>query len=114
MASRTEPPSDSHVSDYYDVLGVSAGASTQEIEAAYRRAALERPYQDGSWRELRDAYEVLRDPEQRSRYDLEFNGSRIEALRPTSQSPIERLVPNLPHDWRVAIDWVVTIVGPVA
>jgi len=102
------------VTDHYDVLGVSAGASTQEIEAAYRRAALERPYQDGSWRELRDAYEVLRDPEQRSRYDVEFNGRRSEELRPTSHNPIDRLFPNLPHGWRVAIDWVVTIVGAVA
>ena len=97
--------------DPYGVLGVQADASPQEIEAAYRRAALERGYQDGSWRELRDAYELLRDPEQRTRYDL---GLRAPTERKRSRNPIERLFPNLPHGWRVAIDWVVTIIGAVA
>ena len=100
--------------DHYEVLGVSEGASPQEIEAAFRRAALERRYQDGSWTELRDAYDVLRDPEQRSRYDLDLDGRRPEEQRSKSHNPIDRLFPNLPHGWRVAIDWVVTIVGAVA
>jgi signal peptidase I len=114
MATRTEPAADRDVSSHYEVLGVAPGASSHEIEAAYRRAALERQYQDGSWRELRDAYEVLRDPEQRSRYDLglEVNGSG--PARKTSHNPIDRLFPNMSHGWRVAIDWVVTIVGAVA
>ena len=47
------------MSDHYNVLGVRPDASPQEVEAAYRRVALERAYQDGAWRELRDAYEVL-------------------------------------------------------
>ncbi len=101
------------MSDHYETLGVSAGASTQEIEAAYRRAALERRYQDGSWSELRDAYDVLRDPEQRSRYDLDLDGRPGEPKQ-KSHNPIDRIFPNLPHGWRVAIDWVVTIVGAVA
>jgi len=100
--------------DHYEVLGVSEGASPQEIEAAFRRAALERRYQGGSWSELRDAYDVLRDPEQRSRYDLDLDGRRPEEQRSKSHNPIDRLFPNLPHGWRVAIDWVVTIVGAVA
>ena len=102
------------MSDHYDVLGVATGASPQEIEAAYRRAALERRYQDGTWRELRDAYDVLRDPEQRSRYDLELDGGRAREPKKKSRNPIDRLLPNLPHGWRVAIDWIVTIVGAVA
>jgi signal peptidase I len=114
MATRTEPTADGTVTDHYEVLGVSAGASPQEIEAAFRRAALERRYQDGSWIELRDAYDVLRDPEQRSRYDLDLDGRRPEEPRSKSHNPIDRLFPNLPHGWRVAIDWVVTIVGAVA
>ena len=113
MATRAEPPADGAVSDHYEVLGVSAGASPQEIEAAFRRAALERHYQDGSWAELRDAYDVLRDPEQRSRYDLDLDG-RPEGPTKKSHNPIDRIFPNLPHGWRVAIDWVVTIVGAVA
>src|SRR5436309_2520171 len=114
MAARTEPAADGHVTDHYEVLGVRTGASPQEIDAAYRRAALERGYQDGAWRELRDAYEVLRDPEQRARYDLGIDGAGPAAAKKKSRNPIDRLFPNLPHGWRVAIDWVVTIAGAVA
>ena len=30
------------------------------------------------------------------------------------KNPVDRLMGGLPHPWRVAIDWVVTIVGAVA
>ena len=111
MATRTEPTAD-HPVDHYSVLGVRRGASPQEIEAAFRRTALERPYGDGAWRELQDAYGVLRDPEQRARYDLGLDG--VGTPKKKSRNPVDRLFPNLPHGWRVAIDWVVTIAGAVA
>jgi len=114
MATRAEPAADGHVTNHYEVLGVRTGASPQEIEAAYRRAALERGYQDGAWRELREAYEVLRDPEQRARYDVGLDGAGPAAAAKKSHNPIDRLFPDLPHGWRVALDWVVTIVGAVA
>jgi signal peptidase I len=113
MASRAKPAADGHVTNPYEVLGVPESASPQEIEAAYRRAALEGRYQDGSWVELRDAYDILRDPGQRARYDLGLDGASAEDGR-KSHNPIDRLFPDLPHGWRVAIDWVVTIVGAVA
>ena len=102
------------MSTHYDVLGVREGATPQEIEAAYRRAALERGYGDGEWRELRDAYDVLRDPDERSRYDFGLDGAQRDDAPDKSRNPVDRLFPNLPHGWRVAIDWVVTIVGAVA
>ncbi len=102
------------MSDHYSMLGVRPEASPQEIEAAYRRVALERAYQDGTWRELRDAYEVLRDPEQRELYDETRAGEALRAPRKRARNPIDRLFPNLPHAWRVALDWVVTIVGAIA
>ncbi|TML27912.1 MAG: signal peptidase I [Actinobacteria bacterium] len=114
MAARAEPPTDGDVSDPYEVLGVSTSASPQEIEAAYRRAALEGRYQDGSWVELRDAYDVLRDPEQRARHDLGLDGDGAAEAQKRSRNPVDRLFPNLPHGWRVALDWMVTIVGAVA
>jgi signal peptidase I len=115
MATGTEQATDGHVTDHYAVLGVRRNASPQEIEAAYRRLALERGYRDGSWRELWDAYEVLRDPDQRARYDTTLDGAGPpEEPKKKSRNPVDRLFPNLPHGWRVAIDWVVTIAGAVA
>ena len=99
------------MNDHYAVLGVRPDASPQEIEAAYRRIALERGWEDGFWRELRDAYDVLSDPEQRARYDASQDGAAAQRKR--SRNPIDRLFPNLPHGWRVALDWVVTIAGAV-
>src|SRR5436305_1137273 len=75
---------------------------------------VERRYQDGSWVELRDAYDVLRDPDQRARYDLGLDGTGAAQEQRTSRNPIDRLFPSLPHGWRVALDWMVTIVGAVA
>jgi signal peptidase I len=102
------------VTDHYATLGVSPEATPQEIEAAYRRSALDRGWEDGFWRELRDAYDVLSDPEERARYDLQRDGARLQPDKRKSHNPIDRLFPNLPHGWRVAIDWVVTIAGAVA
>ena len=103
------------MSDHYALLGVRPDASPQEIESAYRRGALELGYQDGAWRELRDAYDVLRDPEERARYDVERDGfGPPKTPQKKTHNPVDRLFPNLPHGWRVAIDWVVTIAGAVA
>lgn len=62
--------------DYYDTLGVSRDASDEEIRRAYRRLAREnhpdvsRDADAGQrFAEISEAYEVLRDPEKRSRYD---------------------------------------------
>ena len=62
--------------DYYDVLGVARSASNEEIRKAFRKLALEyHPDRNKSssaaerFKEINEAYQVLIDPEERTKYD---------------------------------------------
>jgi curved DNA-binding protein len=62
--------------DYSETLGVGRGASTDEIQAAYRKLARKyhpdvnkSPDAEEKFKRLNEAYEVLRDPKKRERYD---------------------------------------------
>ncbi|HEY8505037.1 MAG TPA: molecular chaperone DnaJ [Gemmataceae bacterium] len=63
--------------DYYEVLGVSRGATAEEVHKAFKKLALKYhpdrnvgdPEAEAKFKEVTEAYDVLRDEAKRQRYD---------------------------------------------
>jgi curved DNA-binding protein len=76
--------------DYYETLGIDRGASEEDIHRAYRKLARQyhpdiskTPDAEEKFKQATEAYEVLKDPEKRRRYDqLGRNWQAGQEFRP--------------------------------
>ena len=63
--------------DYYELLGASKGADEKELKSAFRKMAMKHhpdrnpddPSAESKFKEINEAYEVLKDPQKRAAYD---------------------------------------------
>lgn len=85
--------------DYYETLGVARDASADDIKRAYRKLARKfhpdvskEPDAEDRFKEVGEAYEVLKDPEKRAAYDAIGQRSGGEDFRP-------------PPDWDTAYEF---------
>ena len=87
--------------DYYELLGIHAAATPEDILSAYRKKAMElHPDRNKAadaterFREINEAYRVLSDPGQRARYDAERIKQRLAAWAVMQQA--DRSKPSQP------------------
>jgi molecular chaperone DnaJ len=92
---------------YYDILGLARGANEQDIKSAFRRLAKDcHPDANGGdkaaehkFKELNEAYEVLKDPQKRAAYDhighAAFDGTGRHGFGPDFASSMSDIFDDL-------------------
>ncbi len=89
--------------DYYELLGINAAATPEDIRRAYRAKAMElHPDRNKAadaterFRKINEGYRVLSDPEQRERYDDERKRQRLAAWVAMQQADQREAAPKKP------------------
>ncbi|WP_275951756.1 DnaJ domain-containing protein [Fulvivirga sedimenti] len=92
--------------NYYELLGISSTASDDEIKKAYKKLAIRHhpDKNDGNsaaeekFKQINEAYQVLSNPEKRSRYDfiLEYGHIAYSAFE-KAQEPVRKRPPIYPR-----------------
>jgi molecular chaperone DnaJ len=80
--------------DYYEVLGVNRDASEEELKKSYRRLAMkhhpdrnpDNAKSEGHFKEAKEAYEILSDPQKRAAYD-QFGHAGVDPSSAAGQGP---------------------------
>ena len=73
--------------DYYELLGVQKNASEAELKTAFRKMAMkfhpdrnpDNPNAEKSFKEVNEAYDVLKDNQKRTAYD-QFGHQGVEGM----------------------------------
>src|SRR3990167_6879294 len=82
--------------DFYGVLGVAKDASDSQIKSAYRKLAREwhpdvaksKPDAEKRFKEINEAYQILRDPQKKAQYD-QFGSAAFEGGSAGYGNPFE-------------------------
>ena len=79
--------------NYYEILQINKSASAEQIKSAYRRLAKKyhpdlnpgKPYASSKFMELDEAYDTLKDPTLKKRYDRTLSGTNFSHNRNNQQ-----------------------------
>ena len=101
--------------NYYEILGVAKDFSEEQLKKAYRKLArkyhpdvTDEPDGETRFKEIQEAYEVLRDPDKRAHYDA-FGGIPFNAVEEKAHSTVVGLamqfIQNMNNEYGM-IEWI--------